>query len=195
MKVSHLVSFCTSKRAGSNFIDWVATLRLFTDAVPLQGGEGECSVVSQVVPVRSLLGKTETPGYTRNTFLMPNIARTPDQHRSNSCRAPSLKPSSNSRLHGRLDYRPTSLSPAKICGTISCCKAESDAPPIWRHFFNGCVPGDVSWSTIWKMTILLKWPNILNIWNGHGPWANHWLRLWPRAYAKGTLVLKPPWTW
>jgi len=94
-----------------------------------------------------ILGHTETPGYTRNTFLMPNIARTPDQHRSNSCRAPSLKPSSNSCLHSRLDYRHTSLSPAKICGTISCYKAESEAPPIWRHFFDCCCPGDDNWLT------------------------------------------------
>ena len=86
-------------------------------------------------PVRSSSDNLDTPGSPGIAILTPSLAQTPDRHRSNRRRAPSLKPSSNSCLHSRLDYRLTPPSPAS---NHSLKRAfiiiRLDAPPIVMSF-------------------------------------------------------------
>jgi len=85
-------------------------------------------------PVRSSLDNLETPSSPGIAILTPSLARTPDRHRSNRRRAPSLKPSSNSCLHSRLDYRLTPPSPATVLSQIYAYNLRPDAPPSMTLF-------------------------------------------------------------
>ena len=61
--------------------EWVATLRLHKDVFPLlnDGATFDCSLETN--PARPFLDNLDIPGSPSIPMLMPNIARTPDQHR------------------------------------------------------------------------------------------------------------------
>jgi len=85
-------------------------------------------------PVRSSLDNLETPSSPGIVILTPSLARTPDRRRSNRRRAASLKPSSNSCLHSRLEYRLTPPSPASTHSLKRAFIILPDAPPIVMSF-------------------------------------------------------------